>query len=168
MTEEKEVWSPVEERSVVFYFTFIASAEFFLLHTFEGEHDVLVLSHLQGVDLVSGISGSGDFSHLATSTRRWMEGEVVMETGHCNGTRCRLQHRLWKAFIDSCPNELISGLLLGCPLSRYKGSWILCRWKDGSRLFSSKQFQCAGLINARLLLLCPPLSIIFRTGHRSP
>lgn len=38
--------------------------ELFLLHTFEGVHDVLVVSHLQGVDLVSGISGSGDFLSL--------------------------------------------------------------------------------------------------------
>ena len=48
-----------------FYFTFRAKMELSLFHTFESTHDVLVVSHLQGVDLVSGISGSGDFSHLA-------------------------------------------------------------------------------------------------------
>lgn len=41
----------------------------------------------------------------------------------------------WKAFIDSCPNELISGLLLGYPLSLYKGSPISCRLKDCSGCF---------------------------------
>lgn len=60
--------------------------ELFSLHTFESVHDVLVVSHLRGVDLVSGISGSGDFFHLAASTRRWIEGGVVMETGHLDGT----------------------------------------------------------------------------------
>lgn len=77
-----------------FYFTFSAKMQLSSLHTFESVHDVLAVSHLQGVDLVSGISGSGDFSHLAASTRRWMEGGVVMETGHWDGTRCRLQHTL--------------------------------------------------------------------------
>lgn len=77
-----------------FCFTFSGEKELFSLHTFESVQDVLVVSHLQGVDLVSGISGSRDFSHLAASTRRLMEGGVVMETGHWDGTQCRLQHTL--------------------------------------------------------------------------
>lgn len=85
---------PAEEDSVPFHFTFCAKMELFSLHTFESVHDVSVVSHLQGVDLVSGISGSGDFSHLAASARRWIQREVVMETDHWDGTRCRLQHRL--------------------------------------------------------------------------
>ncbi|KAK5873006.1 hypothetical protein PBY51_013655 [Eleginops maclovinus] len=48
---------------------------------FESVHDILVLSHLRGVDLVSGISGSGDFSHLAVGTRRWIGGRG------CHGNR---------------------------------------------------------------------------------
>lgn len=112
-----------------------AKTELLSLRTFESVHDVLVVSHLQGVDLVSGISGSGDFSHLAARACRWMKGGVVMETGHWDGTRCRLRGTLWKAFIDSCPNELISGLLLGYPLSLYKGSPISCRLKDCSGCF---------------------------------
>lgn len=77
-----------------FHFTFSAKMQLLSLHTFESVHDVVVVSHLRGVDLVGGISGSGDFSHLAASTRRWMEGGVVMETGHWDGTRCRLQRTL--------------------------------------------------------------------------
>lgn len=85
-----------------------------------------------GVDLVSGISGSGDVSHLAASTRRWMQGGVVMETALLDGTSYGLQHTLWNAFIVSCHNELISGLLLGDPLSQHKSYFAVSWWKDRS------------------------------------
>jgi len=68
--------------------------ELFSLLTFKSGHNVLVLSHLQGVDLVSQISGTGDFSHLAASAHRWREGGVAMETSHWDGTQRRLQLRL--------------------------------------------------------------------------
>lgn len=40
---------------MAFYVTVIAKMQLFSLHTSESVHDVLVVAHLQGVDLVSDI-----------------------------------------------------------------------------------------------------------------
>lgn len=63
------------------------------------------------------------------------EGGVVMETDHLDGTWYRLWHMVWKAFIDSCPKELISGLLLGYPMSRYRSRFALFTQKDSRNFF---------------------------------
>lgn len=66
-------------------------------HTFESVHDVLVLFHLQGVDLVSGISGSRDSSHLELpepAGGRREEGlswKQATGTGHGAGSGARFE-----------------------------------------------------------------------------
>lgn len=88
MTEEQEARSPAEECSVPFYLTFSARWSFFLLHTFESIHHVLVVSHLRGVDLVSGVSSSGDFSDLVASTHSWKQATGM---GHGAGSGARFE-----------------------------------------------------------------------------